>query len=160
MTNSIIKNYYSVFEMYQALRQQLMDSLTDEELDFRVSGQNPSLGALCREIGEIEVAYIQSFKTFRQDFTYRNETPGLEHSVDQLKRWFAELDQELKQTVESLTEEDIQNRPIDRGGGFTLLPQIQLEVYKEALLIFYGKVSVYLKAMDKVPHQQWLDWIG
>jgi hypothetical protein len=158
--NSIMEKHYPVFEMYQALRRQLMESLTDADLGFRPDDHNPTLGALCREIGEVEVAYIDSFKTFRQDFSYRNEAPGLEHSVLQLSSWFGELDQELKQVISDLSEEDIQSRTIDRGGGFVLLPRIQLEVYKEALLIFYGKVSVYLKALEKIPHQQWLDWIG
>ncbi len=158
--NSIMEKYYHVFEMYQALRQQLMESLTDQDLGFRPDDGNPPLGALCREIGEVEVAYIESFKSFQQDFSYRNETPGLEHSVAQLSAWFVTLDQELKQVITDLSEEEIQNRTIDRGGGFVLPPQIQLEVYKEALLIFYGKVSVYLKALDKIPDQQWIDWIG
>jgi hypothetical protein len=39
-------------------------------------------------------------------------------------------------------------------------PTFQLEVYKEALLIFYGKASVYLKAMGKPRPQQWQEWIA
>jgi hypothetical protein len=35
-----------------------------------------------------------------------------------------------------------------------------LEIYKEALLIFYGKTSVYLKATGKELPEQWLAWIG
>jgi len=49
---------------------------------------------------------------------------------------------------------------IDRGGDFKLPPRIQLEVYKEALLIFYGKTDVYLKAMGKALPTQWREWIG
>ena len=158
--NSIMNNYFPVFEMYQALRNQLMELLTDEDLSFRPDVSNPTLGALCREIGEVEYSYIQSFKTFKQDFSYRKKEPGLEVSVEKLTAWFEELDNELKATVEGLSEEAIQNRVIDRGGDFTLPPQIQLEVYKEALLIFYGKVSVYLKAMGKTLPKQWQEWIG
>ena len=158
--NSIISEYYPTFEMYQALRNQLIDILTDEDLTFQPDNLNPSLGFLCKEIGEIEVAYIQSFKSFSQDFAYRNDTPGLATSVEQLSAWFQELDQELKAVVGSLSEDDIANRKIDRGGGFTLSPAIQLDVYKEALLIFYGKVSVYLKAMGKSIPKQWQEWIG
>jgi hypothetical protein len=54
---------------------------------------------------------------------------------------------------------EIKTRQIDRG-GWSLPPLIQLEVYKEALLIFYGKVGVYLKAMGKPRSQQWQDWIA
>ena len=51
------------------------------------------------------------------------------------------------------------NRKIDRGGGFIISPAIQLEIYKEALLIFYGKADVYLKAMGKPRPEQWTVWI-
>jgi len=45
-------------------------------------------------------------------------------------------------------------------GDFKLRPAIQLSIYNEALLIFYGKASVYLKAMGKTLPEQWEDWIG
>ncbi len=157
--NSIMEGYYPIFEMYQALRSQMMAILSSEELSFRPADENPTLGSLCREIGEVEYAYIQSFETFSLDFSYRNEDPVLEESVEALIAWYAELDETLKQTVASLSEDDIKNRVVDRGGGFTLPPQIQLDVYKEALLIFYGKASVYLRAMGKTLPEQWQHWI-
>ena len=158
--NTIMIQYYPLFELYQALRTQLMEILVDEDLSFKPSGQNISLGALCRDIGDTEQAYIQSFKSFKLDFSYRNQDPGIEGSVEKLFAWFGQLDGELKAVVEGLSEEDIQNRKIDRGGGFELSPAIQLDVYKEALLIFYGKSSIYLKAMGKTLPEQWQQWIG
>lgn len=158
--NSILSERYHIFEMYQALRTQLMEILTDEDLSYQPGGDNPTLGALCREIGEVEHSYIQSFKTFKQDFSYRNAEPGLERSVEKLSIWFAALDRELKATLETLTEDDMNNREIDRGDGFSLSPFVQLVVYQEALLIFYGKASVYLKAQGKTLPKQWQEWIG
>jgi uncharacterized damage-inducible protein DinB len=159
--NHIVADYYPLFRLYQALRDQLMEILTDADLAFQVSGGNPTLGALCREMGEVEQSYIESFKTFTLgDSSYRDTTPGLEASVAALTAWFAELDHALKATVEGLSDDDIANRTIDRGGGFQLSPQLQLDAYKEALLIFYGKVSVYLKALGTPIPQQWQGWIG
>jgi uncharacterized damage-inducible protein DinB len=155
--NNIMKKYYPTFELYQALREQLLDILSDEELDFQPGGDNSTLGFLCREIGEIEYSYIQSFKTFKQDFSYRNREAGLEGSVAQLGAWYEALDKELKTTIDGLSDKDL-DRSIDRG-GFSLRPLAQLDVYKEALLIFYGKVSVYLKTMGKTRPEQWVDWI-
>jgi len=43
---------------------------------------------------------------------------------------------------------------------FSPLPKEQLDTYREALLIFYGKVSVYLKSMGKTRSKEWRDWIG
>lgn len=160
MSNAIIENYYPMFELYQRLRAQLMDLLTDEDLSFTPGGTNLTLGELCREMGEVERAYIDSFKRFTLDFSYRNPTPGLTASVPMLTSWYAALDRELRETVAALSDEDVQMRTIDRGGNFQLPPQIQLEVYKEALLIFYGKVSVYLKMMNKSLPHQWQEWIA
>lgn len=158
--NSIINEVYPLFELYQSLRNQLMDSLQDDDLSFRLPGDNPTLGELCLEIGEVERSYIDSFKTFRQEFSYRNPDPGLSTSVDNLVSWYEDLDKELKATIESLSEDDIQNGVIDRGDNFTVSPRIQLEIYKEALIIFYGKCSVYLKALGKPRSEHWQHWIA
>jgi hypothetical protein len=74
--------------------------------------------------------------------------------------WYAALDQELEDVVSKLSQDEIDHRKVDRGGDFLLSPQIQLDVYKEALLIFYGKSSVYLKALDKELPDQWREWIA
>jgi hypothetical protein len=150
------------FPEYQALRDQLMDILVDNDLGYRVGGANPSLGALCREIGEIERSYIESFKTFAQDFGYRNPDPRLESSVAALSSWYAELDRELRAALEALSENDIANRTIDRRDFPDFNPQLglQLDIYREALLIFASKVSVYLRAMGKELPKQWQEWLG
>jgi hypothetical protein len=158
--NRLMRDYYPTFEMYQAMRNQLMKILKDSDLIFQPRGDNLTLGALCIEIGETEKSYIQSFRTFTLDFSYRNEERGLERSVDRMAAWYGDLDRELKSVIEAMTDEDLQDRVIDRGGDFKLPVHIQLDVYKEALLIFYGKVSVYLKMMGRARPQQWQDWIG
>ena len=158
--NSIMEQVYPLFELYQNLRSQMMDLLMDEDLEFTPGGGNARLGVLCREIGEVEHSYIQSFKTFEQNFDYRNTDPGIETSVQALKEWYKEIDTDLKQTIEALSQEDIDGKLINRGPEFMVPPRIQLEIYKEALLIFYGKSSVYLKTMGKDLPDQWLEWIA
>jgi hypothetical protein len=157
--NSLITDYYPTFRMYQALRGQLLELLSDEDLRFTPGGDNSSLSALCVEIGEVQHAYIRSFMDWRMDLSYRNPEPGLAGSVSQLAAWYRVLDAEMEAVISHLSEEDIKTRPIDRGDWSTT-PLIQLEVYKEALLIFYGKASVYLKAMGKPRPQQWREWIA
>lgn len=159
--NSIIKDYYPLFQQYQALRGQLTEMLTDGDLAYRIAGDaTPTLGALCRDIGETEYSYIQSFKTCKQDFSYHNPDPQLERSVAALTTWYADLDRDLRAAIEALSEEDCATCPIDRGSSFTVLPPVQIAIYNEALLIFYGKASIYLKGLGKTPPQQWQDWIG
>lgn len=162
--NSLVEVHMpaTYFGVYQELRGELMAILSDDDLSVRVGGTSASLGALCREIGEIEHSYVQSFRTFRQDFDYHNPDPLLETSVGALTSWYAELDRELTAVVAALSEDDIANRRIVRGDfdSFSPLPNIQLDIYREALLIFYGKVSVYLRAMGKPLPGHWQAWIG
>lgn len=157
--NSLIASYYPTFELYQSLRGQLMEILTDEDLMFNPGGENMALGALCRQIGETEYSYIQSFKTLSQNFDYRNQQSGLAESVDRLVAWYGDLDAQLKEAVSALSEADLAELTIDRGGGFEVSPAIQLTIYNEALLIFYGKADIYLKALGKARPEQWAHWI-
>jgi hypothetical protein len=66
--------------------------------------------------------------------------------------------------LEDLTEEDIAGRKILRtdfeAGYFEPTVADQLDVYREALLIFYGKVSIYLRAIDRPLPPRWQHWIG
>ncbi|MGD9048464.1 MAG: DinB family protein [Anaerolineae bacterium] len=157
--NSLMAEHGPILEQTLALRHQLMEILTDEDLGYSPGGDNPTLGALCREMGEVQQSYVTSFQTFEQEFRHR-EQPELEGSVERLTAWFNRLDREFKETLESLSEEDLQNRVIDRGGGFVIPPTIQYHIYREALLIFFAKASVYLKGLGKALPEQWQAWIA
>src|SRR5688500_8469993 len=123
--NSIMQEYWPMFEMYQAIREQILSVLTDEDLAFAPGGANPPLGVLCREIGETEHAYIESFREFTCDFSYRRPEPELTSSVAALSAWYAELDQKLKEAIEGLSEEQLQSQRVVRGPNFALPPRIQ-----------------------------------
>ena len=135
----------------------LLDTLTDTDLKFSPGGQNMTLGALCREMGEVEYSYIQSLKTFKQDWTYRNTESGLDSSVARLKVWYQTLDADMKATVEAFSDEDLK-REIDRG--FKVPTEVQLDIYLQALLIFFGKASIFIKAMNRPLPDQIQGWIG
>jgi hypothetical protein len=156
--NRLMTEYYPTFAHYQALREQLLDTLTDADLAFQPSEANTPLGELCREIGETEYGYIESFKTGHHDFSYRNPEPMLVGSVATLRGWYAQLDADLRAVIEGMSDDDLAKK-IDRGGWSLPVPG-QLEVYKEALLIFYGKCDVYLKYLGKPLSEQWREWLG
>ena len=164
--NSLVQDHMpaTYFYEYQQLRTELIEILADDDLGYRVGGSSASLGALCREIGEIEHSYVESFRTFRQDFDYHNPDARLEKNVGALASWYAELDHDLTDAIAALSEDDIANRRIVRKdfdiSDFSPSPDIQLDIYREALLIFYGKVSVYLRAMGKPMPGHWHHWIG
>lgn len=154
-----IEEFYNMHMMYLEARDKLMDILTDEDLTFRLSDNSPTLGQLCVEMGETHHTYIESFKTFKIDFSYRTDNANLATDVALLKGWYQLLDTDLNSVLESISDDDVENRKVDRD-GFELPPHIHLDVLREALLIFYGKVSVYLKEMGKELPDLWKLWIG
>jgi hypothetical protein len=156
--NSYMLEKWPWIEGTHGMRSQLLDILSDADLAFSPGGQNMTLGALCRQMGEIEHSYEQSLKTFQQDWSYRNREGDVESSVARLKTWFQTLDNELKATVSALSDEDLK-KMVDRG-GYTMPVELQLDVYLQALLIFFGKATVYLKAMNKALPQQIQEYIG
>lgn len=137
---------------------QLFDLLSDADLAFTPGGQNMTLGALCREMGETEYSYIQSLKILKQEWSYRHPEAGVVSSVTRLKAWFHTLDEEMKATIAAFADEDV-NKPIDRGGGAVTVA-FQLDAYLQAVLIFLGKVTIYLKAMNKPLPQSFQEYIG
>lgn len=146
--NRYMQDKWSWIEGTHGMRARLLDTLSDADLAFDPGGTNMTLGALCRELGEVEYSYIQSLKTFKQDWSYRNTAAGLEQSIAQLQAWYQTLDEEMKATVAALSDEEL-TKTIHRGGDFSLPVEMQLDVYLQALLIFFGKVSIYLKAMNR-----------
>ena len=157
MNRSMLEKW-SWIDGTHAMRSQLLDILSDADLAFNPGGQNMTLGALCREMGEIEHSYVQSLKTFQQDWSYHNMEADLESSVARLKAWFQTLDDELKATISAFSDEDLK-KTVDRG-GYMMPVELQLDVYLQALLIFFGKATVYLKAMNKPLPQQIHEYIG
>lgn len=140
--NSLIRDHLpaTYFEEYQSLRPSLLEAVVDDDLGLRLGGKTITLGGLCREVGEIEYSYIESLRSFRLDFSYRSVAT----SVAALTSWYSQLDQDLESAIADLTEDDIANRRILRdleGDGFAPPPAKQLDLYREALLIFYAKVS-------------------
>ena len=156
--NRYMQEKWPWIEGTHGMRSQLLDILNDTDLAFSPGGQNMTLGALLREMGDIEYAYIQSLKTFKQDWSYHNTEAGLESSISQIRMWYSTLDEEMKATVSDLSDEDA-TKTIDRG-GFSTPIDLQLDVYLQALLIFFGKATVFLKAMNKPLPQTIQEYIG
>ncbi len=149
---------FNVLHETQAIRAELMNAVSDADLNYKLPGDNPTLGALCREIGQVEQSYIDSFRTLKQSFTYPAVDPALDTSVEKLKEWYARLDTDLEAALHTFDDKDIQSLTVDRGwpmpfGG-------QFHTYREALLIFYGKATCYLRALGKPLPEQMRSWIG
>jgi hypothetical protein len=157
--NRYMQEKWSWVEAVHGLRTELLDRLSDADLSFTPGGQNLAFGALFRENGEIEHSYIQSLKTFTQNFSYRNTEAGLDASIARLKAWYQTLDDELKATVSAMSDEDLK-KDVTRASGFTMPVELQLESYLQALFIFMGKAVVYFRAMNKPLPPSVAEYIG
>ncbi|MFP4438809.1 MAG: hypothetical protein ACLFVO_16325 [Chloroflexaceae bacterium] len=156
--NSLMQETYPALQLIQPLREQLLELLTDDDLAFALPG-NPTLGSLCRELAEVQAGYTQSFRTFTMTNGPHTDRPDIAQQVAALAAWYHTLDQELAATLAALSEADIHERVIERP-GFAVPPSTNLHLYREALFIFYGKVTVYLNALGKPLPPQWATWIG
>lgn len=160
MNQIIEEEFEGQFPGIAFLRDQLMNVLSDEDLAYRLPGQNPPLGDLCAELGYLQQVYINSFKTFQQQWEYREPQPGAPTSVADLKAWYKTLDAKLYQALSAFSNDDLRTQQIDRGQGFTPPVFVQFQIFHEAYLIFYAKVSVYLKALEKRVSEEWDIGIG
>lgn len=156
--NSLVEQQFPVLTQTLALRQLMLDLLTDDDLGFSPP-HNPALGALCLELGEYDQMYTESFKTFTMPWGRKHDDPAVANSVAGLKAWFAANEDALKAALQALPEEALYGQMVERGHGSWPV-MVQFHVYREGLLIFYGKMSVYLKALQKPLPEQWQQWIG
>lgn len=156
--NRFMKEHGETFHLTQILRDQMLDILGDDDLRFQPGGNNLTLGGLCRQMGEMEQAYVSSLKTLKHDWSYRYADTTVENSVANLRDWYKSLDTELKALMDGFSDDDL-SKMVDRGGGFQIPVGVQLHIYREGLLIFYGKAGIYLKALGKTLPQQWREWI-
>ena len=102
--------------------------------------------------------------TFLRDFTldwaHREISPPAPITIASLQLWFAAQDDALDSALSRFTEDELHIDRIDRGHGFIASPFVQHQIYREAVYIFYGKLSVYLKALERDAGQQWAMWVG
>lgn len=156
--NRMMNEKWPWIEAAHGMRSQLFDILSDADLAFTPGGQIMTFGALCREMGETEHSYIQSLKTLRQEWSYHHSEADAASHVARLKAWFQTLDDEMQTTLTTCWDEE-RKKMIDRGGG-TVTVEFQLDVYLQAVLIFLGKATIYLKAMNKPLPKEFQEYIG
>jgi len=157
--NRYMQEKWAWIEGSHGMRTGILDALSDADLAFNPGGQNMTLGALIREMGEVEHSYIQSLKTFKQDWAYRNTDAGMATSIAKLKTWFEALDADLQAAASAFSDEDLA-KTVERPGGYAMPVDMQLDVYLQALLIFFGKVTIFLKAMNKPLPEAVQEYIG
>lgn len=148
--------YAGIKAMYaysQSLRDELLTSSTDAELEFSVGGSNPTLLELFRGLGETQGAYTRAFREFRLRFDLN--APSDLKTIADLSQWFSSLDAEM---LAALQDADF-TKTVARGSHQMPL-EMMFHTFREAVLIVCAKINVYFMAIDKAIPAQNQDWIG
>lgn len=145
---------------HHSMRDHLLTLVSDADLGYRLPGRNPSLGELLVEMGDLQGVYTHSFETFTLDWAHRELPRPQPITVANLQAWFATHDEAMNRALSRLTEEELRDERIDRGSGFIASAYVQHEIYREAVYIYYGKLSVYLRALDRDAGAEWAAWVG
>ncbi|MDH3260451.1 MAG: DinB family protein [Acidimicrobiia bacterium] len=155
--NQIEKEFFGLLDMTHEVRDDAIATIGAADLVFRIEGCK-SLGEVLQDLGDIESMYTQSFKTMKQDFFVR--APGRENvtSGEATVAWLHGLDGELKAALSALSDEDLA-KPIDRG-GWQMPVLANFHTYREAVLIQFGKLDCYLRALGKDLPDEWAAWVG
>lgn len=141
-------------------RDHLLTVVTDTDLRQEMPGANPTLGGLLIEMGDLQGVYTHSFETFVLDWNHHHFPSPKPITIATLRDWFDAQDAAMKTAMDRFSEDELKVDRIDRGGGFIASPFVQFQVYREAVYIFYGKLSVYLKALERDAGEQWASGIG
>jgi hypothetical protein len=145
---------------HHLMRDHLLTLVSDADLAYQLPGRNPTLGGQLVEFGDLQGVYTHSFETFALDWKHRQLPPPAPMTVAGLRTWFDAQDAAMKAAMDRFTEEELRIDRIDRGGGFVASPFVQHQVYREAVYIQYGKLSVYLRALEIDAGEQWAGWVG
>ena len=145
---------------HHSMRDHLLTLVSDADLAYELPGWNPTLGELLVELGNVQGVYTHSFETFGLDWAHRQLPPPEPMAVAGLQAWFEAQDAAMKSALDRFSDEELQVVRIDRGNGFIASPFVQHEIYREAVYIFYGKLSVYLKALERDAGDEWAAWVG
>jgi len=155
--NQIEQDFFGLLDMTHKVRDEAVATLGSTDLAFRIEGCK-SVGEVLQDLGDIETMYTRSFETMKMDFAA--QAPGRENIVsgEAAVGWLHGLDGELKAALSALSDDDL-SKPIDRG-GWHMPAMAQFHTYREAVLIQFGKLDCYLRAMGKDLPEEWVAWVG
>lgn len=118
----------------------------------------PHLAISCGKWAGLSTAILRSFKTLKMDWSCSG-APELAATVAGIRTWYGSLDDEFEAVIHGYSEADLQNRTINRG-HWSSSAMVQFHIFREAVLMFLAKASVYLKAMRKHLSDEWRAAIG
>lgn len=145
--NTLYQQQMPLTKQYMMIRDEIIAVVNDDDLRFSPGGSNPPLGEVLRELHNVYEGYATSFESREFSVDY-DASPGLAEEVSALKARSIELDRLLEEKIAALSEADLQNT-VKRGPDVEIAIPRQLSALRETMVVYYAKLSVYLKAMNK-----------
>lgn len=91
---------------HHSMRDHLLTLVSDADLDYKLPGQNPTLGGQLVEFGNLEGVYTHSFATYTLDWSHRELPPPAPITVASLRAWFDAQDAAMKDALDRFTDEE------------------------------------------------------
>lgn len=154
--NKLIVQKGTLIDLMHNLRTEILNSILDADLDKTLGGTTLSLRALLLEQAGFQRAYTELFRTFALRFDQNILDENL--TLEAIKTKFDALDTDMIAALEALSNEDLA-RSVDRGSHKIPL-EITFFTYRESLMIFAAKASIYLRALGRALPPQVAGWIG
>ena len=155
--NKLMTEMGQLLDMTHGVRDQALALVEEADMAFALEG-SPTLGDLIRQMGDVQVAYTGAFASRKIDWaTSADGRDGVTSGAD-AAAWFAGLDQAFKDAVGAVADEDLAAMVERDGWSYPITAHFH--TYREAVLIFFGKLDLYLRALGKTRPDEWAAWVG
>ena len=141
--NRLMKRYPELMELNQKLRRDVLDAISDEDLGHTLGGDTLSLAELPLQQNRWKDDYVQAWSTL--ELRHGSQSAPEQQTVVGFKLWFGSIEQDIRTTLEAMSDEEL-SRPVKRG-TYSLPLEITACTYRESLIIFAGKASLYLHSL-------------
>ena len=153
--NSEKENFLRTWENEFKTTLKVLKAYPEGRQNFRPHEISRSAREIAKTIAGEEKAVVLGVISGNMDFSVMTSVP---EDMKELIEWYERSHKEMVHKYNELSDEDLK-KTIDRG-SFSPTIDVQLQVYLQALLIFFGKATIFVKAMNKPLPQPFQEWIG
>ncbi len=141
--NKLIAQKNTLIDLTHNLRTEILNAISDADLDKTLGGATLSLRALLLEQAGFQRAYTELFRTFALKF--EPPVPDQTIALEAIKTMFSALDADMIAALGALSNEDLAQK-VDRS-NYKIPLEVTFYTYRESVFIFAAKASVYLRAL-------------
>lgn len=158
--NQIEKDFFQLLDMGMDVLASVLTKISADDLELKPAGTELSMGELCRQMCDTAHAYTESFLSKDMDFELRAPERDGPSTGAEFATYLRQLETRMKEVIRSFSDDDLATVKIDREERWMVPPVLQFHIYREALLIFFGKLDVYVRMLNVERPVLWVRWVG